>query len=114
MATVDVSKLSFKDLQKLKATVDQSIADKREQTLKALVDKYATEAAEAGFTPEEAMNALLPYLPASKRKKVGGQPVVKYRDAKTGDVWSGKGRTARWLQAHIDAGKKKDDFLVKQ
>ena len=36
---------------------------------------------------------------------------VKYRD-KAGNTWTGRGRTPRWLQAHIDGGKKAEDFAV--
>ena len=33
---------------------------------------------------------------------------VKYRNAETGQTWTGRGRTPLWL-----AGKKKDEFLIK-
>jgi len=36
---------------------------------------------------------------------------IKYRD-KAGNTWTGRGRTPRWLQAHLDAGKKVEDFQV--
>jgi len=37
------------------------------------------------------------------------QPVpAKYRNAVTGETWSGRGRAPLWL-----AGKNKDDFLIK-
>jgi DNA-binding protein H-NS len=36
-----------------------------------------------------------------------------YRDPKTGETWSGRGRTARWLAAAEKAGRKRADFLVK-
>jgi DNA-binding protein H-NS len=36
---------------------------------------------------------------------------VKYRDDK-GHSWSGRGLTPKWLEAEIEAGKKKEDFLI--
>lgn len=36
---------------------------------------------------------------------------VKYRD-KAGNTWTGRGRTPRWLQAQLDAGKTAEDFQV--
>lgn len=36
---------------------------------------------------------------------------IKYRD-KAGNTWTGRGRTPRWLQAHLDAGKRVEDFQV--
>lgn len=39
----------------------------------------------------------------------GRQPVpVKYRNAETGETWTGRGRAPLWL-----AGKNKDDYLIK-
>lgn len=36
----------------------------------------------------------------------------KYRDAKTGDTWSGRGMKPRWLAAALKGGKKLQDFLI--
>jgi DNA-binding protein H-NS len=36
----------------------------------------------------------------------------KYRDAKTGDSWTGRGVQPRWLTAAIKSGKKLDDYLI--
>lgn len=37
---------------------------------------------------------------------------VKYRDPKTGDTWSGRGRMARWLADKVAAGEKADKYLA--
>jgi DNA-binding protein H-NS len=36
----------------------------------------------------------------------------KYRDAKTGETWAGRGMQPRWLAAALKRGKKLDDFLI--
>jgi DNA-binding protein H-NS len=36
----------------------------------------------------------------------------KYRDAKTGETWAGRGLKPRWLAAALKGGRKLDDFLV--
>src|ERR1700681_4205280 len=36
----------------------------------------------------------------------------KYRDARTGDTWAGRGVQPRWLTAALKGGKKIDDFLI--
>jgi DNA-binding protein H-NS len=36
----------------------------------------------------------------------------KYRDAKTGDTWAGRGVQPRWLTAALKSGKKLDDYLI--
>lgn len=37
---------------------------------------------------------------------------IKYRHPQTGETWTGRGKPPRWLTAEIDAGKKREDFLV--
>ena len=37
---------------------------------------------------------------------------AKYRDPKTGETWSGRGRMATWLKRKQDAGADVDDYLV--
>ena len=37
-----------------------------------------------------------------------------YRNAKTGETWSGRGRTARWLAAAEKEGRKRAEFLIKK
>jgi DNA-binding protein H-NS len=50
--------------------------------------------------------------PGAKRPKGGGKVPVKYRNAETGDTWSGRGLQPRWLKAALDAGRKLEDFRV--
>jgi DNA-binding protein H-NS len=45
--------------------------------------------------------------------KAGGSKVaVKYRDAATGNTWSGRGLRPNWLKAALNSGKKLEDFAV--
>nr|WP_145545240.1 H-NS histone family protein [Variovorax boronicumulans] len=37
---------------------------------------------------------------------------ARYRNAATGDSWSGRGPRPRWLRAAVDAGALLEDFLV--
>ena len=46
----------------------------------------------------------------SGRRKASA--AVKYRDPKTGDTWSGRGRMARWLAEKVSAGEKADKYLA--
>lgn len=41
-----------------------------------------------------------------------GKVAAKYRHPSTGETWSGRGATVRWLAEEIKAGKKKEDFLI--
>lgn len=107
----DVSKLSYAELQKLIAEVNEQIARKRVEEIKVLADAYAKKAVASGFSVKEAIEALKPYLP--KRTTRSAPAVVKYRDpADSKNTWSGKGRPPSWLREYIDAGKNKDSFLA--
>ena len=37
---------------------------------------------------------------------------IKYRDPKSGETWSGRGRMARWLADKVGAGEKQDKYLA--
>ena len=37
---------------------------------------------------------------------------AKYRDPKSGEAWSGRGRMARWLAEKVANGEKADKYLV--
>ena len=41
-----------------------------------------------------------------------GKVAVKYRNAATGDTWSGRGLQPKWLKAALAAGRKIGDFTV--
>lgn len=47
---------------------------------------------------------------ASAMKGIKVKP--KYRDAKTGDTWAGRGVQPRWLTAALKSGKKLEDYLI--
>lgn len=42
----------------------------------------------------------------------GGKVAAKYRNAATGDSWSGRGLRPNWLKAALASGKKLEDFAV--
>jgi len=41
-----------------------------------------------------------------------GSVKAKYRDPKTKETWSGRGRMASWLKSKQDAGEKIDKYLI--
>jgi DNA-binding protein H-NS len=50
--------------------------------------------------------------PPGARK--GNKAAIMYRNKKTGETWSGRGRTARWLAQAEKTGHKREEFLVKK
>ena len=59
----------------------------------------------SGLAPEKPQRA-------AKRNGKRASVKAKYRDRKTGETWSGRGRMARWLKAKQDAGEKIDKYLL--
>jgi DNA-binding protein H-NS len=49
---------------------------------------------------------------ATVRKGRKGKVKAKYRDPKTNETWSGRGRMASWLKSKEDAGEKIEKYLV--
>lgn len=49
---------------------------------------------------------------ATPRKGRRGKVKAKYRDPKTNETWSGRGRMASWLRAKQDAGEKIEKYLI--
>ena len=50
---------------------------------------------------------------SGKEKSTSGTKVAaKYRNASTGEAWSGRGLQPRWLKAALESGKKIDEFAV--
>ncbi len=48
-----------------------------------------------------------------RRSTKGRRVPPKYRNPKTGETWSGRGRTARWIAEAEAQGKSRDKFLIK-
>jgi DNA-binding protein H-NS len=71
--------------------VAQAIAD-----IKQKIAEYDLTAEELGFTTQRK--------PA---RKAAAASVAKYRNTKTGETWSGRGRSPGWL-----AGKNRERFLI--
>ncbi len=45
---------------------------------------------------------------AGGKRKTSGSVAIKFRDPLSGNTWTGRGKSPRWLD-----GKNRDDFLVK-
>jgi DNA-binding protein H-NS len=123
------TKESFADLQKRIRETEQELEEARQRAasmrgeeLTAFVEEWLAKADSLGFTVVEVVGAIRPHFPEKGKRKgakktradAGKKAEPKYRDPKTGETWSGRGRPAGWLKAYMDAGKRKEDFLIKK
>ena len=85
----------------------------QEQAAAAPANKAGSAAgvARGELTPTEAFVAQHgPQAAAMPAKKA--RPDVKYRDARTGETWSGRGLQPKWLKVALASGKKLSDFAT--
>ena len=73
------------------------------EKVKALMAEYGLTVADLGSRPAAGK---------AKKGKSGGKVAAKYRNASTGETWSGRGLQPRWLKAALAAGRRLDEFAV--
>jgi DNA-binding protein H-NS len=102
----DLEKLSYAELQEVIRNAQQLLAEKQSVAKNELKESFIAQAREHGISLEE--------LFGKGRKGGKGSVAIKYRDPKNPEnTWTGRGRMPRWLQAAVDAGKRKESFLIK-
>ena len=117
------TKTSLAELQKRIKEAERQLEEDRRlaesmrgDELKAFVEGWLKKAEEQGFSIVEVVEAIRPHFPKARGRKERAPATKKaepkYRDPKTGQTWTGRGQPAGWLKAYMDAGKKKEDFLI--
>ena len=82
------------------------------------VDADALGKAKPKATPETALAGALkaakakPAKPAAAAKKVPLGPPIKYRNALTGETWTGRGLQPKWLKVNLANGNTLADFDI--
>lgn len=102
----DLDKLNYAELQELIRNAQQALQEKQASAKNELKESFIAKAREHGISLEE--------LFGKGRRGGKGSVAIKYRDPKNPEnTWTGRGRMPRWLQAAVDAGRKKDSYLIK-
>ena len=105
MPRLNLEKMSFAELSKLRLHVDHLMVEKQTSEKSALRQKMAEMAEAAGMSIDDLFG---------KGRKGKGSVAVKYRDLKNPEsTWTGRGRMPLWLVGAAKGNKaKKDDFLI--
>lgn len=74
--------------------------------IRALMDDYGLTVADLGGRAAAKRAA------APAGRKPLGKVAAKYRNASTGETWSGRGLQPNWLKAALAGGKTLEDFAV--
>ena len=104
MPALNLKSMDVDALLVLRAQIDGQLATRRIDLQKQLARLQRLAADAPVVTPNGAGGR------TSAMKGVKVKP--KYRDARTGDTWAGRGVQPRWLTAALKTGKKLDDYLI--
>lgn len=104
---VDISKLSANELEKLRQQIDGTIASRRQEEKKKVIDQIRGILAENDMTWDD--------LPRSRggSSTKGTKLAPKYRDPKNAaNTWTGRGRKPKWVEAHLAKGGKLEALAI--
>ena len=107
---------TYRTLLAQKAARDRKIAQARKREIASVVKQINSLIEQYGLTPQELR---FPRRPAAAEETPSTKPVArkkakpvstvapKYRNAETGETWSGRGRAPRWIVGD------KETYLIK-
>jgi DNA-binding protein H-NS len=95
---------TLQQLLEQKAAIEQKIAAAREQAIHDAVARARAIIDEFGLTAEDLFGGKR----TRKSSNAGTKVAAKYRDPATGQTWTGRGRTPKWME-----GKDRNAYLIK-
>jgi DNA-binding protein H-NS len=115
----DLTKLSYAELRALLQQTEAALEDKRAEELKVLSDGFAKKLVAGGFTVQEGIEALRPYLPA-KAERAARQPTFRNptRTPKFAnpdaprETWGGMGKQPKWFKDQLARGHAREEMLI--
>lgn len=107
MASVNISKMSLKELLDHRDEVDAAIAEARERERAEVLSKMQDLAVEAGFSMNELVGG------KGKGKGKTTVSVAKYANPDNRmETWTGRGRKPNWLVERLKKGADVEDFAI--
>ena len=91
-----------------KAALEKQITETQREERGAAITKVKGLMAEYGLSLADLGSRAMPALPRPEGKKVA----AKYRNAATGDTWSGRGLKPNWLKAALASGRSLGEFTL--
>jgi len=107
MATINLDKMSLKELRDLEAKLSKAIAVARQRERVNALKKAEAAAASAGFSLAELVGG------SRGRGRGKSKSMAKYANPENpADTWTGRGRKPNWLVAKLNKGSKLQDFAI--
>ena len=99
---------SLQELLAQRAEIEKKIAEAQREERSAAIAKVKSLMAEFGLTAADIAGKAI----APRAKVAGSKVAAKYRNASTGETWSGRGLQPKWLKAAIESGRQLEDFII--
>lgn len=99
---------SLQELLAKKEALDREIEETQRQERSDAIAKVRALMSEYGLSVSD----LATKGPAKSKSQAGRKVAAKYRNAETGESWSGRGLQPKWLKAALASGRKLEDFAV--
>ncbi|MGC9163729.1 MAG: H-NS family nucleoid-associated regulatory protein [Thiomonas sp.] len=98
---------TYKELQAQIEALKQQAEAQRKAEVAAVVAEIRAKMDEYGITLAD-----LGSRRAGGTSSKGSRIAPKYRNAQTGETWTGRGKMPRWLQNAVDSGMSKESFRI--
>lgn len=89
-----------------KAALESQIAEAQRAERADAIARVRTLMAEHGLTVADLAGK------AAAPKRAGAKVAPKYRNAETGETWSGRGLQPKWLKAALAGGRRLEEFAL--
>ncbi|WP_114087597.1 H-NS family nucleoid-associated regulatory protein [Thalassospira profundimaris] len=99
MSTIDISKLSYKELRELMEQTEEEVENRKEQAIKDLRAEFNQKLNDAGFSIRELYPEVFKATAASSAPAKSKQSTPpKYRNpVNPEETWTGRGRVIGWV-----------------
>ncbi len=95
---------SYKELLAQREALEQAIAQARQNEISTAVSKVRELVAEYGLTAQDVFPGRAAKAGAAKAVS---KVAAKYRDAATGQTWTGRGKAPKWIE-----GQDRTPFVI--
>ncbi len=100
---------SLQDLLAKRAALEQEIEATQKRERQEAISKVKALMSEYGLTVADLASKTAGSKGGANK---GAKVAPKFRNAATGETWSGRGLQPKWLKAALASGKKISDFAI--
>ena len=109
MASINVDKMSLKDLNDLEAKLSKAKSAAQNRAKAEIKQKIDAILSSSGFT----IGDLYPVARVTRGRAAGSTKAAKFVNPDNrSETWTGRGRKPNWLVAKLNMGSKLQDFAI--